>query len=146
MNPFEQAGQRKPRNPLRISKPPQPMKPSAMEKNMYDKAKQLTLFRKWKCEIRQSIIDGKYQVEIIMLLRLLRRTPDAGRLLQWINDAKWLLDADLKVRQNVLSWIDDALVRYHVRHGLAPYNDGLPGEDDPPFVVARKLLVGRDLT
>ena len=119
----------------------QPMVPTAMEKKQYDKAKQLLLFKKWKREIRQGLIDGDYGSEIVQLLKLLRRTPDSDVLVRYVQNSKWLIEADKKVRSTILSWIADAIMRWDIRHGRPPFNDSLPWEPDTPFVAIRKILV-----
>jgi hypothetical protein len=79
-----------------------------------------------------------------MLLRLIRKLPDTETLVEWVRGSKWLAEASLEVRYNVLSYISAALMRWNVRHGYAPFDDGLPNEPDKPFIIIRKILQAKN--
>lgn len=122
----------------RIAK--QPMVPTEREKKQYDKQKQMQLFKRWKREIRQGLVEGIYGPEIIMLLRFLRKVPEPEALIAWIKGSKWLLEGESIVKQNVMSYINSTLERWYIRHGEPPFNDSLWDEPDSPSVTIFKLL------
>lgn len=141
-NPFEEVANEASR-PTQIKMAraaKQPMVPSPREKDQYDKAKQLQLFKQWKKEIRSGLASGDYGPEIVQLLRLLRRIPDEDVLIRFVQQ-RWLAEATLEVRYNILSYIDHAMMRWNIRHGLPPFNDSLPDQPDSAFIIIRKLLV-----
>src|SRR3954465_10552346 len=86
---------------------------TAREKDQYDKAKQLQLFKQWKREIRQGLAEGIYGPEIIQLLRLVRRRPDEDVLIRFVQQ-RWLQKATLEVRYNILSYIDHTMMRWNI--------------------------------
>lgn len=120
----------------------QPMVPTPREKDQYDKRKQLQLYKQWKRRIREGLAAGDYGVEVIMLMRLLRRTPDAATLLAWVQGSKWLLNATEQVRYEILGYIGHSLIRWNIRHGLPPFDDALPGMPLDDGLKIRNLLIG----
>lgn len=147
-NPFEDAASTATRHTRRkferISKS-QPMVPTPAEKAVREQAEQLKQFRRWKKQIREGLLSGEYAPEITGLLRLIRHVPEPDVLVRFVRNAKWLLQSNEVMRYAAMGYIDHAISRWRVRHGLAPFDDGLPGEPDTPFVVVRRLLMeGRD--
>lgn len=118
-----------------------PMVPSPAEKAQRERGKQLAQFKQQKAQIRRGMAAGLYGPEIIMLLRLLRRVPSSQQLVDFVRNSKWLLDASHDTRVDVFEWINAAMVRWRIRHGLPPFDDGLWEEPDTPFVQVRRLLI-----
>ena len=61
-------------------------------------------------------------------------------LVAYIENARWLLDADLRIRQIALGAIDDAIVKMRMENGLPPFNDSLLGEKPTAFEIVRQIL------
>lgn len=118
-----------------------PMVPSPAEKAQRERGKQLAQFKQQKAQIRRGMAAGLYGPEIIMLLRLLRRVPSSQQLVDFVRNSKWLLEASHDTRVDVFEWINAAMVRWRIRHGLPPFDDGLWEEPDTPFVQVRRLLI-----
>lgn len=143
-NPFEDIASQASR-PTQRKMARQPMVPSPMEKSIYDKAKQLRLFKKWKRQIREGMNRGDFGIEIIALMKLLRKLPDGKTMITWLTskEQKWILTAPKETRYEILGWIGDAMMRWNIRHGLPHFNDSLPSEPDSPSVTIRKLLTAQ---
>lgn len=121
-----------------------PMVPSPAEKAQRERAEQVAQYKRWKAEVRRGMAAGIYGPEIIMLFRLLRRFPSSQQLVDWVQGSQWLLDASRDTRREVMGWIGAAIMRWNIRHGLPPFDDGLPHEPDTPYVQIRRLLIERD--
>lgn len=115
---------------------------SPLEKKLFEQSEQLKMFRKWKNEVREGLKTGEYGPEIVTILRLLKKLPDAAVLINVVHNAIWLRNANEHIRMNVLSYIDAAMMRWNIRNGYPVFNDSLPGEPDSPFIIIRKLLTG----
>lgn len=113
-----------------------------MEKSIYDRAKQLNLFKRWKREIREGMKRGDFGIEIIELMKLLRKIPDGKSIVTWLMlpQQSWILTAPKETRYEIQGWIGDAMMRWNIRHGLPHFTDSLPEESDSPSVQIRKLL------
>lgn len=146
-NPFEdiatQASRPTQRKMAREDK--QPMVPSPMQKAIYDRAKQLNLFKKWKRQIREGMNRGDFGVEIVDMLRLLKKLPDGNTMVDWLRHEKqkWILMSPKETRYEILGWFGDAMMRWNIRHGLPHFTDSLPEEPDSPSVKIRKLLTAQ---
>lgn len=119
----------------------QPMMPTEREKEQLDQKKQFGLYLKWKREIRRGMAEGDYGPEIVGMLRFLRKIPDGPTVVTWINDQQWLVKGNLKLRYFAHSCISHMMMRWNIRHGIAPLNDSLPWQPDSPSVTVRKLLL-----
>lgn len=142
-NPFEAEGERATKHARRKMEPKQvkpPMVLSPLERKLKDQGDQLKRFRLWKRQIKEGLTTGDYAPEIIMLLRYLRKLPAPDELLRLVASSQWLIDGSANMRMSVLEYIDAAIIRWRIRHGLSPFDDGLPDEPDTPFVAIRRLL------
>lgn len=116
-----------------------PMVPSPAERKIRERSEQMKHFRKWKREIREGLLSGEYAPEITQLLRLVRKLPEPDTLVQFVRDARWLREGSAVMRQACFEYLDTAISRWRVRHGLPSFDDGLPGEKTP-FILIRGML------
>lgn len=117
-----------------------PMVKRGLEKAQIEKAKQLIRYRQWKAEVREGMTRGDYGIEIIELLKAMRRPTRAGGMVDYILKSKWLLKCSDDVRTTLLGYIDHAMVRHNIRNGYPPFNDALPGEPPTDFLIIRRHL------
>jgi hypothetical protein len=140
-NPFETVGNKaSQRQQPPVKKVKQPMVPSPLERKLYDQSQQLKRFREWKREIRSGLLTGDYAPEITQLLKLLRKLPEPDVIVRFIQDAQWLRNGSAVMRHAVFEYVDAAMIRWRVRHGLPSFDDGLPDEPPSAFVTIRRLL------
>jgi hypothetical protein len=121
------------------------MVPGPAEKAQIERTAQLKLYRIWKGQIRQGLLDGEFAPEIVQLLRLLRRLPEPDVLMRFVEGATWLRNGSQVMRYAALDYIDHSLMRWRIRQGLPPFDDGLPTEPDTPFVTIRKMLAREEV-
>jgi hypothetical protein len=122
---------------------PDPTRPpkvrTRVEKAVDEQHEQHRLYEKWQRDIRERILRGEFRPNMIKLLRLLKRSPDAKTLVGFIAEADWLRHGDAVMRGAVLGYVDEAMVRWQIRHGLSPFDDGIPPELSA-FVEIRRML------
>ena len=113
----------------------------ARKKEEKDEAEQLSLYKAWKREVKREMQD-KYGKQLELLMKMIKNLSidSADILVEYIVMADWLIQADLHSRETILSYIDNAIIRCRIRHGLAPFDDALPGEEDTAFQVIRRIL------
>lgn len=147
-NFFEQMGDRQivqaTRAKRRAAAKRAPMVPvTALEK---EQRRQQFQARRWRHDRRRRIREAVESAEHPGwkdLARILRRL-DLERpeeLLEHIQNAKWLSEAELDIRYLVLSIIDTAIIRLRERNGLEPFDDALPGEEPTVFELARRMII-----
>jgi len=116
----------------------------AHKKEEKDEAKQMAYYRVWKREMRAEMI-ALHGVKLETLMKMLKNLTieSSDNLVDYIESADWLIQADAHSRITILSYIDNAIIRLRIRHGLAPFDDALPGEEDlTVFQIIRKILTG----
>lgn len=143
-NPFEElASDATKHTRKKIEREAKIMAPTPVERAVMERREQLAQYKQWKAMIRRGMSQGLFGPEIIMLFRLIRKTPSPQQMVDWVAGSKWLLEASSDTRYAVFGFIDTVMIRWNVRHGLAPLDDGLWTEPDTPFVQIRKLLTQR---
>ena len=115
----------------------------ARKKEEKDEAKQMAYYRIWKREMRAEMI-ALHGVKLETLMKMLKNLTmeSSGDLVDYIERADWLINADAHSRITILSYIDNAIIRLRIRHGLSPFDDALDDEDLTAFQIIRKILTG----
>ncbi len=121
-----------------------PMKATAQEKEQREKQAQLRQWRAWHREESNTLLEGVFGREYQGLLLLLSTlTPDsAPALVKYVERCDWVQKLDRTGRQTVLSVIGDRIMKLRITHGLAPFDDSLPGEEPTAFELCRKHITG----
>lgn len=118
--------------------------PSPLELKQQEDAILAKMYRAWKREIRQELVQAHGR-DFADLMRLLRNLswPSAQGVLDYLEGAMWLRRADMNTRFATLGYITSSFLRARVRHGLPPFDDGM--WDDPPSIeMQAKRLLGVD--
>lgn len=110
-----------------------------------------TLFRQykaWKRERLQEHLQGELGPLIRPLISFLRRMTleDGPALLEMLEKADWLRQADRQVRIVVLDAVASAISRIRVNAFMPPMDDALPGEPPTFYQAAKPLITGEDWT
>jgi len=121
----------------------------ARKKEEKAEAEQLSLYKGWKREIKKEIQlrHGKKLEQLMKMLKHLS-LDSADDLVAFVRSADWLINADEHSRITILSFIDDAIIKCRIQHGLSPFDDAMPSFDGAPdeektaFEIIRKLLTG----
>lgn len=115
----------------------------ARKKEEQDEAKQMAYYRIWKREMRTEMI-ALHGAKLEALMKMLKNLTmeSSNDLVDYIERADWLIEADAHSRITILSYIDNAIIRLRIRHGLAPFDDALDNEDMTAFQIIRKILTG----
>jgi len=157
-NPFEQLAQQQMRrkawdkaqqsernNPtakLYDSDADAPMVPGAQEKKQRDEQRQLRAYKRWKRNEVRTLLEGPYRVPWLTLSRMLRRLTfdDPQPLVDYVERAAWLRDADRLTRYIALASISQRIVKLRIQNGYPPFDDSLPGEPPTAYEIVRGLL------
>lgn len=110
-------------------------------------AEQLSLYKAWKREIRKELQlkHGKALEQLIKMLKHMT-LDSADELVTFVEKADWLINADEHSRMTILSYIDDAIIKVRIQHGLSPFDDampsldGTPDEEDTAFQIIKRIL------
>ena len=120
-----------------------PMVPTPAEKAIRESQQQFANYEKTLRAERQALVDcGKF-TELLWLLDHLR-PESSDELVELVERTDWQRH-DERTRHIALSAIDAAIIRLRVREGLAPFDDGLPGEPPTVFCIVRHLITGAPL-
>lgn len=121
-----------------------PMKATAQERDQKEKQAQLRQWKAWHREQSNALLEGVFGREYQGLLLLLSSlTPDsAPALVAYVERCDWVQKLDRAGRQTVLSVIGDRIMKLRITHGLAPFDDSLPGEEPTAFERCRKMITG----
>ena len=121
--------------------------PMVANKEHFEKQALLRHFNKAMTQRRLDLLNGPHGREIKGLLQLLdsltASSPPA--LMSYLAKCQWFVGADYSTRHDILWVIDTAIMRFRVREGLSPFDDGLPGEAPTVFRIARHHLTGAPL-
>jgi len=114
----------------------------ARKKEEKAEAEQLSLYKAWKREIRKELqVKHGRQLEVLVKLLKNMSLDSADALVEFVEGADWLINADEHSRVTILSYIDDAIIKVRVQHGLSPFDDSLWDEEDTAFQKIRRLLI-----
>ncbi|ACL56969.1 hypothetical protein [Methylobacterium nodulans] len=100
-------------------------------------------YRAWKRAKLQALLDGPHGEQVRELDRFMRRMglADGPALIARVEAAAWIQEMDADTRHDLLSLIGRRIVLMRERHGLEPFNDGVPG--DPPRAFERIKIIMR---
>jgi|SRR6185437_12203844 len=117
--------------------------PTPLQLKQMDDAVLLKMYRDWRREIKQKIVET-HTTNFAALMRLLRNLDwnRAEDVVEYVRDAAWLLRSDEGTRLATLSYIDGSLIRSRIRHGIAPIDDGFLDEPPDVFIRVRRIMVG----
>ena len=118
-----------------------PMKLSELEQQQADQSKQFRLYRQAKRAERMVVFERR-PAEWGALSKVLRAlTIDtAETLLDYVEGAAWLHEADRRTRQVVLGVISSELIRVRLENGLSPMDDSIFDEEPTVFEIIRTVL------
>jgi len=119
------------------------MVPSPLERKQMEQAELARLYRAWRREVKAKIVRENKE-GMAALSRIIRNLSTEGfdAVLEYVQGAQWLLEADENTRLATLSYIDVSMCRARVRDGRPPMDDGLWDEPPSHFVRIRKVLLG----
>jgi len=117
--------------------------PTALEVKQAEDAILAKLYRDYRRALKAEIAaaNDPHFKKLESLLRNLSWS-DADAIVDHVFTSGWLTHADDDTKTATLGYIDASFCRARTRHGLAPIDDGLPGEPLQPFVKVRFLLFG----
>ena len=109
-----------------------------------ERAEEAYLLRNWhgfhRAE-RKAVLAGPHGPMFERLLFMLRslELKSATVLLAFVGGVDWATIPG-ETRLIVLHEINDSITKLRLKHGLAPFDDGWPGERDSAFCTIRQLL------
>lgn len=111
----------------------------AAQKALRERDQQCASWRRWRKQGVEALLAGPYGSEARGLIDFLEAmTLTSGPELVERSGA-WL-DADADTKFLVLSLIDSAIAALREKHGLAPFDDSLPGEPPTAFQIIKECL------
>jgi hypothetical protein len=122
------------------------MRNAARDKALGERSYELPLWRKWRRERIEALLDGPYGQTTKELLAFLKTANNSRELLAHI-DAGPLQAADKDTRLEVLGLIDVELTQRRQQMNLPPFDDALPFLDQPEnvFLLLRARLADENL-
>jgi hypothetical protein len=109
-----------------------------------ERAEEAYLLRNWhgwhRAE-RKAVLAGPHGPMFERLLFLLKslELKSATILLAFVRGVDWSTVSG-ETRLIVLHEINDSITRLRIKHGLAPFDDGWPGERNSAFITIRQHL------
>jgi len=114
----------------------------AEEKALQERDDLFRLWKQWRREQVEALLSGPHGTKAQELLGFLQTMSlsDGPRLIEFVRAAGWQhVDADTKFE--ILSLINTAITELRERAGLAPFDDGIPPDEEPTaLVIIRELL------
>jgi hypothetical protein len=125
-----------------------PMVPSATEKEQRERQQLLRQFNKAMTQRRVDLLKGPHAKEIKGLFQILdsMTASSAPALMSYLAKCQWFVSADYGTRHDILYVVDTSIMRFRIRQGLSPIDDGLPGEPPTVFCIVRHHLTGAPLS
>jgi muconolactone delta-isomerase len=108
----------------------------AAEKELQERADLFRIWRQWRRARLDALLAGPHSAKVQALIAFLEgMTLDQGpELIEHVRAAGWQrADADTKFE--ILSLINSAITALRERAGLAPFDDGIPPEEEPSVLV-----------
>jgi hypothetical protein len=98
-------------------------------------------YKQWHREQLNAALIGAHGAIVAELMTLLDRLElsSAAVLLDFIRRSDWS-SVSYDTRLTVLHEINDRITRMRERHGLAPFDDPLPGQPENVFRIVRAIL------
>jgi hypothetical protein len=98
-------------------------------------------YRAWQREQLDAALASAHGATIAELMTLLDRLElsSAAALLNFVRRCDWS-SVSYDTRLTVLHEINERITRMRERHGLAPFDDPLPGQPDNVFRIIRAIL------
>jgi hypothetical protein len=108
-----------------------------------DDARLLRAWRKWHAEQLEEALAGAHGAMVADLMALLDKLEldSAAVLLALVERTDWTA-VNYEVRLELLHQINDAVCRMRERHGLSPFDDGVPGDRSNLFQRIRGAVTG----
>jgi hypothetical protein len=125
-----------------------PMVASPADKERFEKQELLKRFNKAMTARRLDLLNGPHSKDIKGLFQILDSlTPSSPpALMSYLAKCQWFVNADYSTRHDILWVIDTEIMRFRIRQGLSPFDDGLPDEPPTVFCIVRHHLTGAPLS
>ena len=109
---------------VRVRREERDRPPTELEKKQAESAILLSMYRKWRAEVKASILE-RHRDGFAALLRLIRNLEyhNVHKVLTFVESAEWLLDADEDTKFSVLRYIDESICRSRIRQALPTWDD-----------------------
>jgi hypothetical protein len=119
-----------------------PMVPGEQDKKQRDQQRMYRSYRRHKRAEIRALLEGQYRIPFLRLSRVLRRMTieDGAALVEHVEQAQWMVEADRLTRYIVLAAISDKIVKLRIQNGYAPFDDSLPGELPTAYEIIRAKL------
>lgn len=122
------------------------LKARAAERELKDEQKLGKLYRRWRREKRDALLNDPHGAAIADLLSFMAgMTLDAApALIERVRAAGWIRDLSADQRFDLLFLIGNGIASCRVRHGLTPFEDEIPWTQAPKAFAQIKTILGLD--
>jgi hypothetical protein len=114
---------------------------TAAYKRLAERDQQVRAWRRWHREQLEEALAGPHGCVLDRLVRFLESMTlrSAPALVELVRSEDWK-SVDYATRLVALHEINGAITALREQHGLAPFDDGLPGEPVTAFCLIKDLL------
>lgn len=114
----------------------------AEEKALRERDDLFCIWRKWRRERLEALLAGPHGERARELIAFLERMAldEGSELIEFVRGGDWH-HADAGTRFEILSLINAAITALRERGGLAPFDDGIPPDEEPSaLVILREMF------
>jgi muconolactone delta-isomerase len=145
MNPFEQLAAEQTSNPVKAKQraaEKRRAKSAQAEKELEDEGKLLVLYRRYKRQQVQSLLNGPRGPQVSALAAIMRTMTleSAPGLIRYARGSAWVTELSTDEKHILLGMIGRAITKVREKAGLPPFDDGLPGEPPKAFERIKTIL------
>ena len=115
------------------------MRKTQQQKALAEKRIELRLWKKWRRERIEGVLDGPFGEPTRALLAFCKTMTTPTALINLVKAGPWS-NASPDVRFEILALVDAVIVKRREKMGLAPFDDGLPGQPENTFLILRAHL------
>jgi hypothetical protein len=113
----------------------------AAEKALQQRDRLFRIWTKWRRERVDVLLAGPHGAKAQALIEFLQTMAldDGPQLIELVRAGDWHL-ANADTRFEILSVINTAITTLHERHGLPPFDDGIPPDHERTAFIIREMF------
>lgn len=112
------------------------------EKELEDDSRLLVLYRRYKKAQVRSLVEGRFGPQVKALLTIMHTMTldSAPDLIRYIRGSAWIAQLSKDEKHILLGLIGRAITKVREKAGMAPFDDGLPGDPPKAFEILKNIM------